>query len=96
MYCDIYIVNAHPEFGPETLYQYCKRHGLDTPNLRDNIDNRQDILHEIMNKGNITKEQTKQLILSNINGGQIKNNLEFLLFTNIEIKIIVFIIFFVI
>ena len=71
-YHDIDIINAHPEI----LYQYCKRYNLETPNLREYIDNRQDILNEIMNKGNITKEEAKKLILSITNGGQIKNNLE--------------------
>ena len=71
-YYDIDIVNAHPEI----LYQYCKRHNLETPNLKEYIDNRQDILNDIMNKGNITKDEAKKLILSITNGGQIKNNLE--------------------
>ena len=71
-YHDIDIINAHPEI----LYQYCKRYNLETPNLKEYIDNRQDILNEIMNKGNITKDEAKKLILSITNGGQIKNNLE--------------------
>jgi hypothetical protein len=69
---DIDIVNAHPEI----LYQYCKRHNLETPNLKEYILNRQDVLNEIMNKGNMTKEEAKKLILSITNGGQIKNNFE--------------------
>ena len=40
-YYDIDIVNAQPEI----LYQYCKRHNLETPNLKEYIDNRQDILN---------------------------------------------------
>ena len=71
-YYDIDIVNAHPEI----LYQYCKRHNLETPNLKEYIENRQDVLNEIMNKGNMTKEEAKKLILSITNGGQIKNNFE--------------------
>ncbi len=72
MYYDIDIVNAHPEI----LYQYCKKNALETPNLKYYIDNRQDVLNEIMNKGNITKEEAKKLILSITNGGQIKNNID--------------------
>jgi len=71
-YYDIDIVNAHPEI----LYQYCKRHNLETPNLKEYIENRQDVLNEIMSKGNMTKEEAKKIILSITNGGQIKNNFE--------------------
>jgi hypothetical protein len=70
-YYDIDIVNALPKI----IYQYCKKHALETPNSKDFINNRQDILNEIMKKGNITKEEAKKLILSITDGGQIKNDI---------------------
>ncbi len=47
-------------------------HSLETPNLKEYNDNRQDILNEIMNKDNISKEEVKIYILSITNGVQIK------------------------
>jgi hypothetical protein len=48
-----------------------------------------------MNKGNITKEEAKKLILSITNGGQIKNNIDSLFVYKYRDEIIIFMISYV-
>lgn len=69
-YYDIDIVNCHPII----LYQYCKKNNLETPELKKYIDNRDNILNEIIDKDKITKEQAKKLILKITNGADIKKS----------------------
>jgi hypothetical protein len=63
-YYDIDIVNCHPVI----LYQYCIKNKIDTPQLKEYIDDRDKILNEIIKINNITKEQAKILILKITNG----------------------------
>ena len=65
-YYDIDIVNCHPII----LYQYCKKNNINTPKLKEYIDDRDKILNEIIEKNQITKEEAKKLFLKITNGGE--------------------------
>lgn len=66
LYHDLDISNAHPTF----LYQYCKSKGFKSDFLEYYINNRDEVVHNISNKFNLSSGDVKNLILTLINGGK--------------------------
>jgi hypothetical protein len=66
-YYDVDIVNCDPTI----LAQYCAKHHatLSIPRLNNYVSNRDSLLSELMNKNNITKSQSKDVILQISKGG---------------------------
>ena len=69
-YDDIDIRNAHPTI----MVQYCEQKGYDVKYLKRYIDNRDELLGDMMEVNNITKEQAKKVVLAIINGGSADYN----------------------
>jgi hypothetical protein len=64
-YHDYDIVNAHPKM----FSQYCKKKGYDISSLDCYLENRDELLGEIMETNNLTREEAKAIPLSILNGG---------------------------
>lgn len=67
-YTDIDIVNAHPNL----LEQLCKNNNIDCDCLTEYVNNRENILNEIMLEYNTNKEESKRLIIRLIYLGTFK------------------------
>ena len=65
-YIDIDFKNAHPTI----LLKYCKINNIDCPKLEHYINNRDEVFKNIYDAFKYTRDETKYLILSFLNGGK--------------------------
>lgn len=66
-YIDIDIVNCHPVI----LNQLCLNNGLSCDNLSNYVNNRDDIIKDVMQLYNMSKDDVKVLFIKIINGGSL-------------------------
>ena len=64
-YYDIDIVNSQPTI----FYQYFTKNDINCPKLKIYFEHRDDIIKDIMNKYQITKDEAKMIFISVLNGG---------------------------
>jgi len=64
-YHDYDKVNCHPE----AFIQYCKKKNWDTTPFQSYSDKREEHLKEIMENNNLNRDQSKEIVLSILNGG---------------------------
>tara|TARA_R100001163_G_C5066052_1_gene204264 strand:+ start:1271 stop:3643 length:2373 start_codon:yes stop_codon:yes gene_type:complete len=69
LYHDIDVVNA----GPIMLYQYCLKHSLNVPKLKDYVDHRDERLQQIIEKCGVERWKAKQLMIRLMNLGSPNN-----------------------
>ncbi len=69
-----------------TLYQYCKKQNLSTPNLKEYIENREGILSEIMKNAKVSRDEAKKSYYLSLMEVKLKIVLIVYLFLNIEMK----------
>lgn len=64
-YIDVDMVNSHPVI----LNQICMDSGIQCNKLSQYINERNDIINDMMNKYNLNREQVKEVFITTINGG---------------------------
>jgi hypothetical protein len=64
-YHDYDMVNCHPTI----FVQYCKKQGWDTEPFESYLSNRDELLQELCDKNEITRDDAKKVVLSILNGG---------------------------
>lgn len=65
-YHDVDMVNAHPTI----LYQYCNKNNIDCPKLKHYVNNREEVINNIIINNNLKYEEIKNKFLCVLNGGE--------------------------